>query len=235
MSFFLNIVEKSIHRVLERSYFPEIWYVVENWLAAQKYKHVLDVGSGSGFIALALAKTGWDVTCLDDSVPSLVKTRKRFATAEYEARFEQSKVEKLPFDEKVFDVVTSINMIEFSSNPQKMMNEIFRVLRPGGIALVVTFKKGHIWSHPLIARKVRRDEGFREVKCLSKSELQKLFVSSGFALKRQKEVARFLPFEFRGRKVRWPFSGAIAMLMQKPKAVKQESSDPDVTVVRSLS
>ena len=235
MSVFLKMVEKSIQRVLERSYFPEIWYILENWLASQKYKHVLDVGSGAGFIALALAKTGWDVTCLDDSVPSLVKTRKRFAAAEYEARFEQSKVEKLPFDERSFDVVTSINMIEFSSNPQKMVSEMFRVLRPGGIAIIVTFKKGHVWSHPMIARKVRRDEGAREVKCFSKKELQDMVIACGFTLKRQKELARFLPLEFRGRKVSWPFSSAVAILLKKSGSVKQEHSDPDVTVVKTLS
>ncbi len=235
MSFLGNIIERSVTKIFDRCYFPEVWYVAENWLTSVKYRRILDIGCGSGFISAAFAKTGWTVTCVDDSVPSLVKTRKRFAAAELDGRFEQSKFEKIPFSDKSFDVAVCINALEFSLNPARVLVEISRVLRPGGITIIAVFNRRSIWSHPFVAGKVRKDETPREIRSFLKKELLNLVKKAGFTVVKVKDIARYLPLDIGRGKIRWPFTGVFIILAEKQGSSKTENNDPDMTVVKSLS
>ena len=88
---------KNFTLTVRNHYFPEIWYIVENFFSSTSDKTVLDIGCGSGLISDALGKSNWDVTCIDPVLECLLNTQKRFSNSKSEGRFEQADPESLPF------------------------------------------------------------------------------------------------------------------------------------------
>lgn len=101
---------------------------------------VLDVGCGTGVLTRELVKYTSDsgsVTGLDLSESMLSVARGRCPGA----TFRQGNVAKLPFADQSFDAVLSSFMLMFVPEPAQAVNEIRRVLRPGG-RLVVSVWQG---------------------------------------------------------------------------------------------
>jgi SAM-dependent methyltransferase len=92
----------------------------------------LDVGCGTGELALMAAETGAEVTAADLS-PALVETARRQA-AERGApvTFEVADAEALPYPDESFDVVTSTVGAMFAPDHDAVAAELARVCRPGG-------------------------------------------------------------------------------------------------------
>ncbi|HEY6084596.1 MAG TPA: methyltransferase domain-containing protein [Nitrospira sp.] len=94
---------------------------------------LLDVGCGSGQLALIAARDGVDVTGVDIA-GNLVKRAEVRAQAErLRARFEEADAEALPFEDASFDVVTSLIGAMFAPRPELVSKELLRVCQPGGI------------------------------------------------------------------------------------------------------
>jgi len=93
---------------------------------------MLDVGCGSGQLALWAARDGVCVTGVD-LAPNLVRRAEVRAKAEgLEARFVEGDAEALPFEDASFDVVTSLVGAMFASRPEAVATELLRVCSPGG-------------------------------------------------------------------------------------------------------
>jgi len=96
---------------------------------------VLDAGAGTGRVARALLPlAGGDLrlVCLEPSRGMLTRGR-GFAP---QARWVRGRADPLPFAEGSFDVVVSLELIEFTPRPRETLRELVRVLRPGGSLLV---------------------------------------------------------------------------------------------------
>ena len=93
---------------------------------------VLDVGSGTGVVALTAKRTGADVTGSDLS-PALVEhARNNASLAGLDIPFHEADVENLPFKDAEFDVVLSQFGHMFGPQADKTLAEMLRVLKPGG-------------------------------------------------------------------------------------------------------
>ena len=106
---------------------------------------VLDVGCGSGRLTLAAqawAGAGGQATGLDPSPEMIEVARKNAARAGLKTRFELGVVESLPFPDASFDVVLNRLMLHHLPGDlkQRGLAEMRRVLKPGGICLVVDFE-----------------------------------------------------------------------------------------------
>jgi ubiquinone/menaquinone biosynthesis C-methylase UbiE len=106
------------------------------WGRALGPTRVLDVATGGGHTALALAGLARHVTAFDLTEPMLRAARGLFRQRGATAAFVAGDVEALPFQDGVFDVVTCrIAAHHFASVPAAV-REVRRVLRPGGSFLL---------------------------------------------------------------------------------------------------
>lgn len=93
---------------------------------------LLDVGCGSGQLALMAAKDGIEVTGVDIASNLVERARTRAQAEGLRARFEEADAEALPFDDASFDVVTSLIGAMFAPQPQLVAQELLRVCLSGG-------------------------------------------------------------------------------------------------------
>jgi SAM-dependent methyltransferase len=122
------------------------WRVVEllqnNGYTASNHTKLLDLGCSLGFMSDAFAELGFAVTGIDPD-PRVFSSREQSSAAAASAKFICAQGESLPFVDGVFDVVVCNHVYEHAINPMKMMAEIHRTLRPGGVCY---FAGGHKWQ-----------------------------------------------------------------------------------------
>ena len=117
---------------------------------------VLDVGAGTGRVARALLPlVGPDLqlVCLEPSRRMLALGRERAPGGIWL----RGRVDPLPFADGSFDIVVSLEVIEFTPHPELTLRELVRVLRPGG-SLLVTNRVGR--EAPLILGRTFRPAAF---------------------------------------------------------------------------
>jgi SAM-dependent methyltransferase len=93
---------------------------------------VLDVGCGTGVVAITAARLGARATGLDLTPELLERARENATLAKVPIDFHEGDVEKVPFDADEFDVVLSQFGHMFAPRPDVAIAEMLRVLRPGG-------------------------------------------------------------------------------------------------------
>lgn len=93
---------------------------------------LLDVGCGSGQLALIAAKDGLQVTGVDIASNLVERARARAQAEGLQARFEEADAEALPFEDAIFDVVASRIAAMFAPRPDLVAKELLRVCKPEG-------------------------------------------------------------------------------------------------------
>lgn len=111
-------------------------------LAGNPAPRVLDVATGTARVPLLLAAQPWfggAIEGLDLTPAMLARARAKLAAAGLEARVElrQGDASTLPWPSASFDLVISLEALEFFPRPRRALAEMARALKPGG-ALVVS-------------------------------------------------------------------------------------------------
>jgi ubiquinone/menaquinone biosynthesis C-methylase UbiE len=97
---------------------------------------ILEVAPGPGYFAVELARLGFEVTGLDIS-HSFVEIASGYARrAAVPVDFRQGDVAALPFPAASFDVIVCQAAFKNFREPVTALNEMRRVLRPGGVAVI---------------------------------------------------------------------------------------------------
>jgi len=115
-------------------------------LEALGSKDVLEIGVGNGSHAQLLATHAKTFTGIDITTYASESTKKRFALFGLRGNIEQMDAEKLSFSDKSFDFVWSWGVIHHSSHTRKILEEIHRVLRPGGETVIMVYHRGW-WNY----------------------------------------------------------------------------------------
>lgn len=134
---------------------------------------VLDIATGTGDLAISIARSGArEVVGLDLSEGMLSVGRKKIREEELDEKIEmiQGDSEALPFEDNSFDAITVAFGVRNFENLEKGLEEILRVLKPGGIFVILEtsvptrfpFKQGyHFYSNnllPLIGKIFSKDK-----------------------------------------------------------------------------
>jgi len=154
--------------------------VVKKWEI--KSGKILDVGCGTGLLAIEFAKnlSGVEIIGLDLSDVALEVGRENIRKSEVIERisFKKGDAEDIPFEDNTFNLVISSNTLHLIMNPIKMFNEIHRVLKPKGKFFISDFRRSWIG---IFSRHVRASYSPKEVKTfLSQSKLQNWKVKDYF-------------------------------------------------------
>jgi ubiquinone/menaquinone biosynthesis C-methylase UbiE len=107
-----------------------------DWFDPDPDDRVLDVGCGTGFATEALLERTDAIYGLDQSTHQLEKAYAKFGKRG-PVRFHRGDAERLPFADDAFDGVWSSGSIEYWPNPVDALEELRRVVEPGGPVLVV--------------------------------------------------------------------------------------------------
>jgi len=95
-------------------------------------KKVLEIGCGLGTLAMNWARNGAGITAVDLNPTSIAQTRKRFELMGLNGVIEPMDARKLAFADGSFDYVYSWGVLHHSPNLEQSLDEMMRVLKPGG-------------------------------------------------------------------------------------------------------
>jgi len=108
---------------------------------------VLEIGCGCGSEAELFARAGAHYTAIDLTNAAVGITRRRFQLLGLEGRFVQGDAENLPFPDGSFDLVYSHGVLHHTPDTRRTIREIYRVLSPGGRAVVMLYYRGSFNYH----------------------------------------------------------------------------------------
>ncbi|NQS88961.1 class I SAM-dependent methyltransferase [Patescibacteria group bacterium] len=106
-----------------------------------KGKKVLEVGCGVGVDGIQFAKVGAFYTGVDLTEAGIRITQERFNLSNQTGILRKANAEDLPFSDGSFDHVYSFGVIHHSPHPERIVDEIYRVLKPGGTATIMLYNK----------------------------------------------------------------------------------------------
>lgn len=112
---------------------------IMGYIAPHQSPLVLDVATGTGRLPLALlehAHFHGQVIGADLSLRMLQSGAEKLNSYNGRASLIWGPAEKLPFEDKSFDVVTCLESLEFMIDIPTVVSELVRVLRPGGLLLI---------------------------------------------------------------------------------------------------
>lgn len=106
-----------------------------------KGKKILEIGCGVGIDLARFAAGGAKVTGIDLSETAIDLARKNFAARNLTGNFLLMNGEDLDFPPDSFDVVYVHGVLQYTSNPQQMAKEMYRILKPGGQAISMVYNR----------------------------------------------------------------------------------------------
>ena len=150
---------ESVADEVERYYSPgRTWQSLALGIAAfLKLGDVLDVGSGDGAAAMAVAPYCRSLTCVDQNARMIDAAQERLAKFAH-ARAQVGDVHELPFADASFDSVLVFHTLTYAAHPARALAECSRVLRPGGRVVLLCLDQHQ--QHEVTARYGERHPGF---------------------------------------------------------------------------
>jgi SAM-dependent methyltransferase len=102
---------------------------------------VLEVGCGAGVDLARFARGGANVCGVDLAESAIALARANFSQQGLAGRFEVADGESLPFADNSFDLVYAHGVVQYTPNPQQLVNECHRVLKPDGLAIFQVYNR----------------------------------------------------------------------------------------------
>lgn len=143
------------------------------WLKSKPKGRLLEVGCGSGATLKSMKELGWQVEGVDFDAAAVEQARRKGLTVHLGTLTEQ----KLP--ENTFDVIAASHFIEHVPDPIDMLRECRRLLKPGGLLVLIT-PNARSWGHRLYLADWRGLEPPRHLRIFTRSSLAATCTQAGF-------------------------------------------------------
>ena len=115
-------------------------------------KNTLEIGVGLGADHQKLKEAGALLNGIDITQRAIDHTKRRFELLGLKSNLQVADAENLPFDDEYFDAVYSWGVLHHSPATQKAVDEVFRVLKPGGFAKIMIYNKFSLVGYMLWIR-----------------------------------------------------------------------------------
>src|SRR4051812_15849220 len=158
-------------------------------------ERALDVGTGAGALAFALAPLVREIVGLDP-VPELLELARARALPNTE--FVEGDGTALPFPDSAFDLAGTHRTLHHVAQPERIVAELARVTPPGGRVLVVDQLAPDDTAAAATLHEFETARDPSHTRLLTDGELRELFAASGLALLRERhdeeprDLARYL-------------------------------------------
>lgn len=124
-------------------------------------KSVLDIACGDGYGSNLLADKAKSVTGVDIDTVTVELAQRKYKKPNLE--FKSGSADKIPFPDRSFDMVVSFETLEHHDKHTEMMQEIKRVLVPGGFCLISTpdkrvYSDGKNYKNPFHVKELYKEE-----------------------------------------------------------------------------
>ena len=113
----------------------------DKFISSWRYLNVLDIGCGGGFTCEFIAKKGATVSGIDLSTVSIKTAKLHAKESDLTIDYRSGTAENLPYQDDRFDVITCVDVLEHVEDVAKVIAEVKRVLKPGGVFLFDTINK----------------------------------------------------------------------------------------------
>jgi len=121
----------SIYEHQEKLFYEKVRFLLT--LFGSKVQKGIDIGSSAGGLSVALAQHGVTMEGIEPSQPGVEVSKMRAARLGLDnVRFQKGVGELLPFPDNSFDLVVSLAVLEHVENVPAVVQEAYRVLKPGG-------------------------------------------------------------------------------------------------------
>src|SRR5439155_8798469 len=141
---------------IEAHRFEKEWHIPEAAdFAGARGLRVLEIGCGLGTDGAQFAKAEADYTGVDLTEAAVQLARRRFELDGLPGHFETADAESLPFADESFDLVYSHGVLHHTPDTARAVSEIYRVLRPGGRAIVMLYHRDS-YNYQIGIRLLRR-------------------------------------------------------------------------------
>lgn len=160
-----------------------------------RFGKVIEAGCGLGRYVFLLDKFGIDIEGIDFSKETIELLEKWKSTRSFRAKFKIGDITQLPYNDNSISGYLSFGVIEhFIEGPQKPLEEAYRVLQPGGIAIISTPSKSWFYHYyqlryyfrsfikKIIGRKIDKKPFFQY--WYSPKQLKTFIEAAGFTVSR---------------------------------------------------
>ncbi len=135
--------------------------IVMTLLPLRVYQSIVDIGCGPGYFTIPLAKYAFDgkIHAVDVQQEMLDLLGERTEKARLSnVKLLRSTDSKIPLDDASVDGALIVNTLHEANNPKNILSEARRILRKGGWATVVDWRKEEMEAGPPIEERVGRDD-----------------------------------------------------------------------------
>ena len=157
---------------------------VRDFVRPKGDERALDVGTGAGALAFALAPLVREVVGLDP-VPELLELAQ--ARARPNTEFVQGDGTALPFPDASFDLAATHRTLHHVARPERVVADLVRVTRPGGHVFVVDQLAPDDAAAAVVLHEFEAVRDPSHTRLLTDAELQELSAANGLVLLRERQ------------------------------------------------
>lgn len=164
----------------------ELVYDILNKCGAKKDDKILDVGVGTGRLVIPFVEMGFDTYGIDISEQMLEIVKNKIGYLP-NLHLDKANAKNIPFQDNFFDFVTSYRVIIHIPDYEKVIEEIHRVLKPNGYAIIEFNNKYSLSGMGQLFRRLRKIFGVPEetdTQIVSRSMLIESFSEAGFEIEK---------------------------------------------------